>query len=260
MTIERFLVPGRHPADVQFAIAGILGRKLTAVRLRVIDDQRKPVAGADVRAGLSEGWTDVEGRLTLPVTRVRPGRGSGDAARARRGARRPGCRGRETEIAVGPQALAAFDVVDATPGAARGPVRVVLRGVDGTPDPNLGPDSLAYQAGNICFSRDGRFTVALPPGKYEAIIGRGPEYTLETRRFEVAYGRTAPVTAAIRRAFASPGWVIADLHNHSTMSNDSIADPRRARGWHRRRRHRVRARHRAQPARHATPPTSSARS
>ena len=131
----------------------------------------------------------------------------------------------ETKIVAGPIAQAAFDVVDTTRGRARGPVKVVLRGRDGTPDPNLGPDSLAYQAGNLCFSRDGLFTVALPPGQYEALIGRGPEFTQETRRFEVAYGRTTPVTAEIRRAFESPGWVIADLHNHTTMSNDSIAEP-----------------------------------
>ncbi|MEJ7636763.1 MAG: CehA/McbA family metallohydrolase [Singulisphaera sp.] len=91
--------------------------------------------------------------------------------------------------------------------------------------PRPGARALAYQAGRICFARDGVFTVALSPGRYEALIGRGPEFTLETRRFEVAYGRTTPVEASIRRVVATEGWVIADFHNHTTASNDSIADP-----------------------------------
>ncbi|MDP2997314.1 MAG: CehA/McbA family metallohydrolase [Bryobacterales bacterium] len=231
-TIERFLIPGRHPADVQSAIASILGRAATPVRIRVTDEGQKPVGGASVvalrgQSVLSEGWTDAEGRLTLILGEP----GSCEIVVTERG--RAEVRARwnadaaapETKIVAGPSAQAAFDVVDTTRGRARGPVKVVLRGRDGTPDPNLGPDSLAYQAGNLCFSRDGRFTVALPPGRYEALIGRGPEFTQETRRFDVAYGRTTPVTAEIRRAFESPGWVIADLHNHTTMSNDSIAEP-----------------------------------
>jgi hypothetical protein len=232
VSVERFLIPGRHPADVQSVIAGMLGRKITPVSLRVIDSQRKPVAGASVRllrgeATLSEGWTDADGRLTL--IQEQPGssgivvteRGRADVRRTLGGASAAA----EMEVVLGPLALAAFDVADVTNGRTRGPVKVVLRGLDGTPNPNFGPESLAYQAANLCFSRDGLFTVALPPGRYEALIGRGPEYTLETSRFEVAYGRTTPVKAGIRRVVESGGWVIADLHNHTTMSNDSIADP-----------------------------------
>ncbi|MFB3826544.1 MAG: CehA/McbA family metallohydrolase [Bryobacteraceae bacterium] len=227
VTVERFLIPGRHPADVQAVIAGVLSRQATLVRVRVIDGRREPVAGANVRAfrgdvTVSEGWTGADGRLTLVLEQPGPC----EVAISQRG--RAEVRTRldaDADIIAGPLAQAAFDVADVTRGRERGPVKVVLRGVDGTPNPNLGPESLPYQAGNICFSRDGLFTVALPPGRYEAIIGRGPEYTLETRRFEAAYGRTTQITAGIRRAFDSPGWVVADLHNHSTLSNDSIADP-----------------------------------
>ena len=234
VTVDRYLIPGRHPADVRAVVAGLLGEKVTPVPVRVTDPQGDPVIGATVRALrgkalLSEGRTDPEGRLTLildeagPIDLVLTQRGRADVV-----VKRPdsGAAGRETVIAAGPIARAAFDVSDVTSGRGRGPVKVVLRGVDGTPDPNLGPDALPFQAGKLCFSADGSFAVALPPGRYEALIGRGPEFTLETRRFEVAYGQTTPVSAEIRRAFTSPGWVIADFHNHTTASNDSIADTR----------------------------------
>jgi hypothetical protein len=200
----------------------------------VTDPQGAPVKGATVRAVrgeslLSEGRTDLEGRVTLiledngPCDLVLTQRGRAEVV-AKLPA--PGTGGQETELAAGPIARAAFDVWDVTSGRDRGPVKVLLRGVDGTPDPNLGPDAMPYQAGKLCFSANGRFDVALPPGRYEALIGRGPEFTLERRRFAVAYGQSTPVSVEIHRAFSSPGWVIADFHNHTTNSNDSIAEPR----------------------------------
>ena len=234
VTVERYLIPGRHSADVRAVVAGLLGEEVTPVPVRATDPQGAPVKGATIRALrggsiLSEGRTDPEGRVTLILADA----GACDLVLTQRGRADvvvklsdPANSGRETEIAAGPIAQAAFEVVDVTKGHDRGPVKVVFRGVDGTPDPALGPDALPYQAGKICFSADGRFTVSLPPGRYEALVGRGPEFTLQTRRFEVAYGRTTPVSAEIRRAFESPGWVIADFHNHTTNSNDSIAEPR----------------------------------
>ncbi len=234
VSVERFLIPGRHPAEVQAVIAELLKTNATRAEIRVSDPQGQPVAGANVvaRSGktvASEGRTDAEGRLTLILSQ--PGaydvvvtqRGRADT-QARLSA--PEASGRETAISLGPIAQASFDIVDGTNGRGRtrGPVKVVLQGVDGTPDPNFGPDALPRQAGHLCFSPDGLFTLALPPGHYEALIGRGPEFTLEKRRFEVAYGTTTPVHAEIRRAFSSPGWVIADFHNHTTASNDSIAE------------------------------------
>ena len=232
VTIDRFLVPGRHPADVQLVLADILGEDLKPVPLRVVDTEGQPVAGATVQALAnslvsSEGRTDAEGRVSLALE---PGSKPAlvVSQRGRAESRSPLTVGdaapEETTIAVGPIAEASFDVVAEDDDRDRGPVKVVLRGIDGTADPNLGPDALPGQAGNLCFSADGRFTVALPPGSYEAIIGRGPEFTLATERFKVDYGTRTTVSAEIRRVVDSPGWVIADFHNHTTASNDSIAD------------------------------------
>jgi hypothetical protein len=234
ITVERFLIPGRHPADVQAVIASLFDEKVTPVSIHATDPQGNPVKGATVRAvrgkeTLSEGRTDPEGRVTLileddaPCEIVLTQRARNQVVTRLDDA---GKRDRPIEMAVGPIARASFDIWDVTNGRDRGPVKVLLRGVDGTPDPNLGPDAMPYQAGKLCFSPDGRFDVALAPGHYEAVIGRGAEFTRETRRFAVEAGQITPVSAEIRRAFASPGWIIADFHNHTTNSNDSIADPR----------------------------------
>ena len=233
--LERYLIPGRHPADVQAVAARLLGESLTPVPIRLTDPEGRPVAGATVRARrgaavLSEGRTDPDGRLTLAI----PGVDTFDLVMTQRGRPEAVTRVKPGSPDVGPDGLAlsagpiaraAFDVWDVTRGRSRGPVRILLRGVDGTRDPDFGPDALPFQASNLVFSADGRATVALPPGRYEATFTRGPEFTQAVRRFETFYGATAPVSAEFRRAFESPGWVIADFHNHTTASNDSIADP-----------------------------------
>ena len=230
VTVERMLIPGRHPADVQPVIAAILGTKPYPIPVRIVDGKGAPVAGATVRAvdgelTASEGFTDTSGSVVLSVANparmqiVMTQRGRADV-------RASASAGRDVQMVAGPMAEAKFDIFDTTQGRKRGPVKVVIRGVNGTQDPAFGPDALPYQAGNICFTPTGVFKVALPPGQYEALIGRGPEYTLEKREFHTAYGEVTPVRAEIRHAFNSTGWIIADFHNHTTNSNDSIADPR----------------------------------
>ncbi len=231
ITVERFLIPGRHSADVQIVAAQILGDVCRSLDLHVADAAGKAVGGATVRAAvdgkiISEGFTDPEARLTLclppatPVTLTVEQRGRAKQTHA------VAANAATAMLTVGSLAAVAFDIGEERKGSRiHGPVKVVINGVDGTPDPNFGPDALAFQAGNLCFSPNGQFSVALPPGSYEAIIGRGVELSVETRRFTVEYGKTTSISAAVRRVLQTPNWVMVDFHNHTTNSNDSIADP-----------------------------------
>lgn len=230
LTIDRVLIPGRHPADVQAVIATLLHQPVRRLPVEVADERGSLLPGVSVVARnsgevLSEGFTDARGSVILVV----PESSQIEIAATERGRADvvlnpgPGT----TRVAMGPLAQAVFDVTDATPGAeAHGPAKILIHGVDGTPDPNFGPDALPFQAGSLCFTPNGRAAVALPPGRYEALIGRGPEFSLARRQFSVKSGAVTPVSAEIRRVVDSPGWIVADFHNHTTNSNDSIADPR----------------------------------
>ncbi|MCU0697105.1 MAG: CehA/McbA family metallohydrolase [Myxococcaceae bacterium] len=73
----------------------------------------------------------------------------------------------------------------------------------------------------------GTLTLTLPPGQYEAVVSRGPEYstwpdTWPTRGAPVDL-RTADAAleATISRVLDTPGWVSADLHVHAVASPDS---------------------------------------
>lgn len=73
----------------------------------------------------------------------------------------------------------------------------------------------------------GSLTLTVPPGEYEAVVSRGPEYstwpdTWPTRGAPVDL-RTADATVAatVSRILDTPGWVSADLHVHAVASPDS---------------------------------------
>ncbi len=73
----------------------------------------------------------------------------------------------------------------------------------------------------------GQLVLPLPPGEYEVVVSRGPEYstwpdTWPTRGAPVDL-RTAngSVNAVVDRVVDSPGWVGADLHVHAIQSSDS---------------------------------------
>lgn len=73
----------------------------------------------------------------------------------------------------------------------------------------------------------GTLTLTLPPGQYEAVVSRGPEYstwpdTWPTSGMAVDL-RTADasLSAVVDRVVDTPGWVSADLHVHAIFSADS---------------------------------------
>ncbi|MFT3710925.1 MAG: CehA/McbA family metallohydrolase [Archangium sp.] len=74
---------------------------------------------------------------------------------------------------------------------------------------------------------NGVATVTLPPGEYDVLVSRGPEYSvwpdtwpMSAQRVDL---RTADQTldAVIGRIVDTPGWVSADLHVHAVASSDS---------------------------------------
>ena len=83
----------------------------------------------------------------------------------------------------------------------------------------LGRDS-AGQLGSIALlTGDGEARIA--PGTYDLTIQRGIEYDIARVRVDVPATGIATVNVRLIRAFATQGWVGADLHVHQAPSNDS---------------------------------------
>src|SRR5690606_19222612 len=67
------------------------------------------------------------------------------------------------------------------------------------------------------------FSVPLPQGEYQVIVSHGPEYDVQIFEAKAEAGKENKLDVIMKRAFTSPNYIIADLHNHSTGSGDSNA-------------------------------------
>src|SRR5262249_34569834 len=96
------------------------------------------------------------------------------------------------------------------------PCKVAFKGTGETTSPNWGPPTARQAIVNLFYSENGRFTVPINAGTYEAIVSYGPEYDVARVPLTVEKGKKTPLKAMLKRAFRTPGWVSADFHSHST--------------------------------------------
>ncbi len=105
---------------------------------------------------------------------------------------------------------------------ARLPSRIVVRGVDGTPDPTFGAPDRATGAGPIFDADEGAVSSALLPGKYRVYATHGVEWSADAVDVVARAGEVARVGLALRHVVETPGWISADLHVHSRGGFDSL--------------------------------------
>ena len=103
------------------------------------------------------------------------------------------------------------------------PSKVEFHGIDGTPNPELGPHSGTFSVGNLHYSANGQWSQPIPPGRYRVLISHGPEYDAEYRTIEVPPSGEVKLEATLKRVVQSSGWVSADFHSHSSPSGDNTA-------------------------------------
>jgi len=77
------------------------------------------------------------------------------------------------------------------------------------------PDERLVVRTGVVYTRDGRATLGLPPGKYTLYATRGFEYGLAQKTLSVAEGGTERVSLTIRREVPTPGLVSCDTHVHT---------------------------------------------
>jgi hypothetical protein len=93
-----------------------------------------------------------------------------------------------------------------------------------TPDPMFGLDSQSGSVGNCVYSADGQFVRSIPPGSYEVLVSRGPEYNVEFSKINLQPGDQADLETTLRRVVDTTGWISAELHSHSTPSGDNTSE------------------------------------
>lgn len=108
-------------------------------------------------------------------------------------------------------------------GASQQPLtaRLIVRGVDGTPDPWFGPDYRGSGAGPVADLRDGVGELELPAGHYKVQATHGPLYSIDEVLLQVLPSTRSRVILRPRRVVPGLGLLSADLHVHARPSYDS---------------------------------------
>lgn len=225
-----FLSPG-DLAGVSRAVLLARGERLGDVRVRVYGerfdtDSNTPRVTVVTERGEAVTLADAPrglGFLSLPPGRYEawatlPGHALGEPARF---VVAPGATGSvPVTLTIPTGGVLRVDARDADADRPL-PVRVIVRGVAPTRDPNLGPAHSGRGAGTVVIAPTGRVDIDVPPGKYAVTVSHGPEFTLDTQDVTVTETLRGEVTARLRRAVAMQSWVACDLHVHAAPSFDA---------------------------------------
>lgn len=98
---------------------------------------------------------------------------------------------------------------------------VLIRGLGGTPDPQVYRTSHVYGAGRSVYFPHGSGEVHLPPGEYMLTAAHGTTHTLLQRAVSVQHDGVAEITGELRRVIDGSAWTTADFHLHASPSPDS---------------------------------------
>lgn len=233
IVLARRVTPAVNSLALESLVRERANQNLVPVEFSV-GDSRGPVPDAEIELQLNgaetiygQGRTAVDGRLATSLlpgryeVRVQShGRHSTETIDVPAGSGQP--LRRAIKLALSGFVSAEVNDDQGRPLACR----VVFRGIDGADTPNFGPDSAIYGVRNLQYTPNGRFTVELPPGRYEVIFSHGPEYDAVIKQIEVRAGETVTRRETLVRTVDTSGWLSADFHSHSSPSGDNTASQR----------------------------------
>ncbi|MDP7014483.1 MAG: CehA/McbA family metallohydrolase [Pirellulaceae bacterium] len=221
LTLRRKVFPAADSLTVRGIARQIKGQPTRPVAVQVVDGAG-PVKNAKVTLTTGDevygsGRTDADGRVRF---RAPPGEFTVKAEAIGRPAKQqPLADDLVVELAQCGYVVA--EITDQT-GAAI-PCKVAFHAIDGE-SPDYGPDSLAHATANLQYSANGVFRCEIGPGRYEAVVSRGPEYDAVTKTIEVTRGKQTMLRAELERVVDTRGWVSVDYHSHSSPSGDNTGD------------------------------------
>lgn len=115
-----------------------------------------------------------------------------------------------------------FDITDEAGQSI--PCKAHFAGLEGTPNPDLGPKERAHGCVDQYHSEKGQFIVQLNPGKYHVVVVRGPEYGHLEQDVVIEPNKEFVFKGTLKRLVDTKGWISSDFHNHSTPSGDNVCD------------------------------------
>jgi hypothetical protein len=224
-TLVRKIFPAANLLDLMAVADELSGRPLQRVAL-LVKDAAGPVKDAKVvfrQDDHRHGWgrTGDAGGLT---TRVPAGKYEitiQAIGRAENTISLDVSSSTREEIELEKPGYVSADIRDAAGGPI--PCKIAFHGVEGTPDPDWGPDTFEYGVQNLRYTPNGKFRAEIAPGKYRIVVSYGPEYDAIFTQIEVIRGQETNITARLKRVVETRGWVSSDFHSHSSPSGDNTA-------------------------------------
>ncbi len=226
--IERFFAVGTSPAAAAGEAMRVKGMKVGKVEALVTDenDQRLPGGKVELQLGKNTvpAYADEQGRIDLHWAAGKHEFKASELGRDEVAAWVTVTEGGTVKPAFGLSAATRvrFEITDESGKDI--PCKAMFAGRDGTPNPNLGPKERAHGCVDQYHSETGKFSVQLPPGKYEVAVVRGPEFGRLEQVVELKAGEEFVFSGQLRRQVDTTGWISADFHNHSTPSGDNVCD------------------------------------
>ncbi len=231
-TVARKIFPASSDLARKGLAAQLAGQKVATHVVDVID-RAGPVPQALVTLGIDgkrygTGRTDLKGRLSF----LRPTSGELADLFQPRNFRAESIDGRTQIGALTEDGgrttidLPAASYVAATitsVGLDPIPAKVSFTGLEGTKDPDWGPDSGDTAVKNVYYTHNGTFRQPIAPGKYQVIVSFGPEYDAVFQTIEVPAGGEARLAAKLVRSVDTTGWISSDFHSHSSPSGDNTS-------------------------------------
>jgi hypothetical protein len=224
ITVARFIAVGTSPAA---ALGEVAQRHAPVGTLQgaMLDDEGKGIGSGRVMIAIGNSkfpaYPDDAGKISvkLPV---------GDHQLSIEDIGRPSVEQRIKIAPAKPTALnakmgkAAQVIFKITDEAGKDiPCKAQFNPIEGTEKPNLGPTDRAHGCVDQYHSETGSFTVQLPPGSYEVIVTRGPEFGHLKQTIKLTAGGAHNFEGKLIRQVDTRGWVSTDYHNHSTPSGDN---------------------------------------
>ena len=106
------------------------------------------------------------------------------------------------------------------------PCKLDFEPLEGSSAVVFGPDSADSGVKNLYYAHDGRCSQAMPAGRYDLLISRGPEFDTVSRTVTIPEGGAVDVSATLVRSVETPGWISTDFHSHSSPSGDNTGSQR----------------------------------